>query len=148
MAVLLKSRQFLSATALMRQVALSQFDWQLHASAEAFQVDDIYQIYFSVMRQYTYTPLWDNDRMPASFMHIFSGGYAAGYYSYLFSEVMADDAFSRFEEQGVLNQAVGLALKNTILSQGGTTPALQLFEAFRGRSPKIEALLKHKGIQV
>lgn len=148
MAVLLKSRQFLSATALMRQVALSQFDWQLHASAEAFQVDDIYQIYLSVMRQYTYTPLWDNDRMPASFMHIFSGGYAAGYYSYLFSEVMADDAFSRFEEQGVLNQTVGLALKNTILSQGGTAPALQLFEAFRGRSPKIEALLKHKGIQV
>ena len=140
------SRQFMAATGLMRQVALSQFDWQLHIQPKQWTADKIYTLYQQVMRRYTQGPVWLKDRMPAAFTHVFSGGYAAGYYSYLFAEVMSDDAFSRFEEEGLFSQTVGRALRDTILSQGAVKPADQLFEAFRGRSPSIEALLKHRGL--
>jgi oligopeptidase A len=88
------------------------------------------------------------NRFPNSFSHIFAGGYAAGYYSYKWAEVLSADAYSLFEEQGVLNPEVGERFWREILSVGGSRPALESFVAFRGREPSIEALLKHSGMAV
>ncbi|MBM94131.1 MAG: oligopeptidase A [Legionellales bacterium] len=141
-----QSRQFMAATALMRQIALSQFDWALHAQRTTWTVDSIYGCYQDIMRAYTCTPVWTQDCMPAAFTHIFAGGYAAGYYSYLFAEVMSDDAFARFEEEGLMNPEVGRALRDYILSQGAVKSADVLFKAFRGRAPTMDALLRHRGL--
>ena len=136
----------MAATALMRQIALSQFDWALHAQRATWTVDSIYGCYQDIMRAYTCTPVWAQDCMPAAFTHIFAGGYAAGYYSYLFAEVMSDDAFARFEEEGLMNPEVGRALRDHILSQGAVKSADVLFKAFRGRAPTMDALLRHRGL--
>ncbi|MEW8366349.1 MAG: M3 family metallopeptidase, partial [Candidatus Thiodiazotropha taylori] len=80
------------------------------------------------------------------FSHIFAGGYAAGYYSYKWAEVLSADAFSRFEEQGIFSQEAGQAFLQEILEQGGSKDAMELFVAFRGREPQIEPLLRHSGI--
>jgi len=86
------------------------------------------------------------NRFPNSFSHIFAGGYAAGYYSYKWAEVLSADAYSLFEEQGVLNREVGERFWREILSVGGSRPALESFVAFRGRPPRIDALLRHSGM--
>jgi len=86
------------------------------------------------------------NRFPNSFSHIFGGGYAAGYYSYKWAEVLSADAYSMFEEQGVLNSTVGTRFREEILASGGSRPALESFIAFRGREPTIEALLRHNGM--
>jgi oligopeptidase A len=85
-------------------------------------------------------------RFPHSFAHIFSGGYAAGYYSYKWAEVLSADAFARFEEEGLFNRDTGAAFRREVLAVGGTRPALDSFVAFRGRPPQIDALLRHNGI--
>ena len=86
------------------------------------------------------------NRFPNSFSHIFGGGYAAGYYSYKWAEVLSADAFSAFEEGGVLSEAVGKRFRDEILAKGGSRPALESFVAFRGREPTIDALLRHSGM--
>ena len=86
-----------------------------------------------------------NNKFQNSFAHIFSGGYAAGYYSYKWAELLAFDAFERFEEEGVFSRAVGTDLKNAILSRGGSGSASEHFFAFRGRAPRLDALLRHSG---
>ena len=86
------------------------------------------------------------NRFMHSFSHIFAGGYAAGYYSYKWAEVLSADAFSLFEEQGILDQETGMKFKNTILAAGGSVDPMTLFKSFRGREPEIEALLRHSGI--
>jgi oligopeptidase A len=88
------------------------------------------------------------NRFPNSFSHIFAGGYAAGYYSYKWAEVLSADAYSLFEEQGVLNPQAGERFWSEILAVGGSRPALESFIAFRGREPKIDALLRHSGMAV
>ncbi|MDX1452611.1 MAG: M3 family metallopeptidase, partial [Oleiphilaceae bacterium] len=85
-------------------------------------------------------------RVAQSFSHIFAGGYAAGYYSYKWAEVLAADAFSRFEEEGIFNQQVGEDFRREILEVGGARDAMEMFKAFRGRAPSVEALLRHSGI--
>ena len=87
------------------------------------------------------------NRFPNSFSHIFAGGYAAGYYSYKWAEVMSADAFSLFEETGVLNPETGKKWLDEVLSVGSSRPALDSFVAFRGRAPQIDALLRHSGIK-
>jgi oligopeptidase A len=89
-------------------------------------------------------PVWN--RFPNGFSHIFAGGYAAGYYSYKWAEVLSADAFSLFEEQGVFSSQAGRAFREHILEKGGSEDAMTLFVAFRGREPKIEPLLRHSGI--
>lgn len=84
--------------------------------------------------------------LPHAFSHIFAGGYAAGYYSYLWAEVLSADAFSMFEEQGIFNPKTGRAFLEKILSQGGSAEPMELFKNFRGREPQLDALLRHKGI--
>ena len=86
------------------------------------------------------------NRFPNSFSHIFAGGYAAGYYSYKWAEVLSADAFSRFEEEGIFNSATGRSFLHNILEQGGSRDAMELFVAFRGRKPSIEPLLRHTGL--
>jgi oligopeptidase A len=87
-------------------------------------------------------------RFQLSFTHIFAGGYAAGYYSYKWAEVLSADAFSRFEEEGIFNAATGQSFLDEILSQGGSREAAVLFENFRGRTPSVEPLLRHCGIEI
>jgi oligopeptidase A len=89
-------------------------------------------------------PAWH--RFPQSFSHIFAGGYAAGYYSYKWAEVLSADAFSAFEEEGLANPAVARRFRDTVLAQGGSRPAMELFVEFRGRKPRLEALLKQHGL--
>jgi oligopeptidase A len=86
------------------------------------------------------------NRFPHSFQHIFSGGYAAGYYSYKWAEVLAADAFSAFEEQGIFNAEVARRFLGSILEQGGSRDAMEAFVEFRGRKPQIEPLLKQLGL--
>jgi len=89
-------------------------------------------------------PAWH--RFAHGFSHIFGGGYAAGYYSYKWAEVLSADAFSRFEESGIFDAATGRAFVENILERGGAEDAMDLFVAFRGREPTIDALLRHSGI--
>ena len=89
-------------------------------------------------------PEWN--RFAHGFSHIFAGGYAAGYYSYKWAEVLSADAFSLFEERGIFDRATGEAFLHNILEQGGSRDAMELFVAFRGREPSIEPLLRHSGI--
>ena len=89
-------------------------------------------------------PVWH--RFPMSFSHIFAGGYSAGYYSYKWAEVLSADAFSLFEEEGVLDSGAGQRFLDEILAVGGSRPALESFRAFRGREPSIDALLRHNGM--
>jgi oligopeptidase A len=86
------------------------------------------------------------NRFQHSFSHIFAGGYAAGYYSYKWAEVLSADAFSLFEEEGIFNREAGSAFRTHILEAGGASEPMELFVAFRGREPKIEPLLRHCGI--
>jgi oligopeptidase A len=88
----------------------------------------------------------DFNRFPNSFSHIFAGGYAAGYYSYKWAEVLSADAYSLFEEHGILNAEVGARFRAEVLAVGGSRPAMQSFIAFRGREPDIDALLRHNGL--
>jgi oligopeptidase A len=89
-------------------------------------------------------PTWQ--RFPHSFTHIFAGGYGAGYYSYLWAEVLSADAFGKFEEAGIFDGATGAAFRNAILAVGGSRPALESFVAFRGREPDPDALLRSYGL--
>jgi oligopeptidase A len=89
-------------------------------------------------------PEWN--RFPHNFGHIFAGGYAAGYYSYKWAEVLAADAFAAFEERGVFDRAVAQRFLDSILSQGGSKKALEAFVDFRGREPDVNALLKQQGL--
>jgi len=92
------------------------------------------------------SPSWG--RFPHAFSHIFAGGYAAGYYSYLWADVLAADAFSRFEEEGIFNRETGQSFLDNILSRGGSEEPMDLFKRFRGREPQLDAMLEHYGIKV
>jgi oligopeptidase A len=93
-------------------------------------------------------PAIPDNRFQNGFGHVFGGGYAAGYYSYKWAEVLSADAFSRFEDEGVFNAQAGADFRELILGLGGSVPAAELFERFRGRAPSIEPLLRHNGIAV
>ena len=92
-------------------------------------------------------PVPEFNRFQHSFSHIFAGGYSAGYYSYKWAEVLSADAFSRFEEEGIFNKETGQSFFNEILSRGGELDAAEMFKNFRGREPKVDALLRHCGIK-
>ena len=144
-ACLIQSRKFQSALAMIRQLEFAIFDIRLH-QADAKTLD-IHQLLTEVRKQTSVIEIPDYNRFENSFSHIFSGGYAAGYYSYKWAEVLSSDVFAMFEESGeVLNRQIGQRFLNNILEQGGSQPASQLFKNMRGRAPKIDALLQHCGI--
>jgi len=141
---MLAAKNFQSGMVMVRQLEFSLFDFELHAThgdgRSVLEVLEAIRDEVSVLR-----PPREN-RFPNSFAHIFSGGYAAGYYSYKWAEVLSSDAFSRFEEEGVFNAETGRAFREAILARGGSQEPMVLFVDFRGREPSIDALLRHLGL--
>ena len=148
---MLAAKNFQSAMQMLRQLEFSIFDFQMHLNyaeqtATTEQDNYIQQILNKVRQQYSVTTAPEFNRFQHGFSHIFGGGYAAGYYSYKWAEVLSADAFSRFEEEGVFNEQVGRDFLTNILEKGGSQEPSELFSAFRGRAPEIDALLRHSGI--
>ena len=123
------------------------FDFRLHYEFDPNKKDQLKQIAKEVKKDVAVFQTPDWVRTPHSFSHIFAGGYSAGYYSYLWAEVLSADAFSRFEEEGIFNAETGKSFLDNILTQGGSEEPMTLFKRFRGREPKLDALLRHKGIK-
>jgi len=144
---MLGARNFQSAMLMARQLEFALFDFRIHREYDPSQVGRIYPILEQVRQQVAvvYPPAWN--RFAHGFSHIFAGGYAAGYYSYKWAEVLSADAFSLFEERGIFDPQAGQAFLHNILEQGGSKDAMELFVAFRGREPSIEPLLRHSGIR-
>jgi oligopeptidase A len=143
---LLGSRTFHAGLATMRQLEFALFDFRLHAEYDAVKGARIAEILAEVRAEVGVFAVPDWNRFPNNFGHIFAGGYAAGYYSYKWAEVLAADAFAAFEEQGVFDRRVAQRFLDTILSQGGSRKALDAFVEFRGRAPDVGALLKQQGL--
>lgn len=143
---MIEAKNFQSGMQTLRQIEFSLFDIRLHTEysnqnkINPLTLLETIRDEIAVVRP----PSWN--RFPNSFSHIFAGGYAAGYYSYKWAEVLASDAFSLFEEQGILSSHAGQKFKNEVLSKGGSRPAMESFVAFRGREPSVDALLRHNGM--
>lgn len=144
---MLDAKNYQAALFILRQLEFGLFDFRLHAEYTPEQGALILETLQQVRELVAVTPTVDWGRFPHAFSHIFAGGYAAGYYSYLWAEVLAADAFSRFEEEGIFNVKTGNEFLQYILSQGGSDEPMTLFKNFRGREPKLEALLHHYGIK-
>ncbi len=142
---LLAAKNFQSAMQMLRQLEFSLFDFRLHHEFDPAQGARV-QAVLDDVRQLSVFPAPAFNRFQHSFSHIFAGGYAAGYYSYKWAEVLSADAFSRFEEEGIFNAKTGADFLHQILEMGGSRSPMDLFRAFRGREPTIDALLRHSGI--
>ncbi|MBQ0784806.1 MAG: oligopeptidase A [Amphritea sp.] len=142
---MLAAKNFQSGMMMVRQLELSLFDFELHREYQA-DVTDVQQVLERIRSQVAVITPPAFNRFQHSFSHIFAGGYAAGYYSYKWAEVLSADAFSRFEEEGVFNIATGNSFRENILEMGGSKEPMELFVAFRGREPSVEPLLRHSGI--
>ncbi len=142
---LLKSKNFQSGMQTTRQIEFALFDIKLHSEYNPKQKNFL-SLLDNVRKQVAVVipPEWN--RFPHSFSHIFAGGYAAGYYSYKWAEVLSADAFSLFEEIGILSEEAGTKFRKEILAKGGSRPTIDSFKKFRGRKPNINALLRHQGL--
>jgi len=140
------AKNFQSAMQMARQLEFALFDFRIHLEYDPARGGRIYEILDEVRDQVAPLKPPAFNRFAHGFSHIFAGGYAAGYYSYKWAEVLSADAFSLFEERGVLDTATGRAFRQHILEQGGSREAMDLYVAFRGREPTIDALLRHGGI--
>ena len=140
------AKNFQSALQMLRQIEFSLFDIKLHQQTEDISAALIQQVLDQVRDQVSVVKATQNNRFQNGFSHIFAGGYAAGYYSYKWAEVLSADAFSAFEEEGIFNADTGRRFLNCILEMGGSRPAIESFRCFRGREPDIDALLRHSGI--
>ncbi len=142
---MLAAKNFQSGMFMLRQIEFALFDFRLHLEYKA-NATDVQVLLDGVRQQVSVVkpPSWN--RFQNGFSHIFAGGYAAGYYSYKWAEVLSSDAFSLFEEQGIFNRNTGNDFLHNVLEQGGSRDAQELFKAFRGREPKIDALLRHSGL--
>jgi oligopeptidase A len=140
------AKNFQAGMQTVRQIEFSLFDIRLHSEFNPYGNKTALDLIEEVRDEVAVVrpPKWN--RFPNNFTHIFSGGYAAGYYSYKWAEVLSADAYSMFEEDGVLSRETGQRYWQEILAQGGSRPALESFTAFRGRAPSIDALLRHNGM--
>lgn len=145
---MLKAKNFQAGMAMVRQLELALFDFRLHQEYDPNRVGHIYETLDKVRSQVAVIKPPTFNRLAHSFTHIFAGGYAAGYYSYKWAEVLSSDAYALFEQKGIFDQVTGNAFLNTLLEQGGSKNAMDLFTEFRGRKPEIDALLRHNGINV
>ncbi|WP_018871626.1 M3 family metallopeptidase [Thioalkalivibrio sp. ALJ16] len=141
------TRHFHAALQLLRQVEFSLFDMRLHAAPAPRDAAAIQQQLAAVRNEVAVVHPPEFNRFAHGFGHIFAGGYAAGYYSYKWAEVLSADAFGRFEEEGLFSPEVGAAYLREILEAGASRPAAESFRAFRGREPRIDALLRHSGLE-
>jgi oligopeptidase A len=140
------AKNFQSALQMLRQLEFALFDIKLHLQTELESEQQIQDILDLVRDEISVGITPENNRFQNGFSHIFAGGYAAGYYSYKWAEVLSADAFSAFEENGIFNVDTGQKFLHCILEQGGSRPAMESFKCFRGREPGIDALLEHSGI--
>ena len=143
---LLAAKNFQSGMAMVRQLEFSLFDFRLHAEFIPDAPTNPLDMHRQVRSEIAVVQTPEFNRFPNSFSHIFSGGYAAGYYSYKWAEVLAADAFSLFEENGIFDPETGKAFLQNILEKGGSQEPMELFKAFRGREPEVDALLRQTGI--
>jgi oligopeptidase A len=141
-----RARNFQSAMQMVRQLEFAIFDFRLHREYDSDRGARIHDILAEVRRNVAVIQPPAYNRFENGFTHIFSGGYAAGYYSYKWAEVLSADAFSAFEETGIFNRDTGNRFLSSILEQGGSREPLELFVEFRGREPTIDALLRHSGL--
>ena len=143
---MIAGKNFQSGLGTLRQMEFSLFDMRLHAENRGATRDAVLTMLAEVRAEVSVMTPPAYNRMPWSFAHIFGGGYAAGYYSYKWAEVLSADAFSRFEEEGVLSPVAGSAFRHEVLGRGGSRDAMTNFVAFRGRPPSVDALLRHNGM--
>ena len=142
---MLAAKNFQVGLQTLRQIEFSVFDMRLHSDYDPYGEVTVQSLLDEVRKEVAVIIPPDYNRFQNSFSHIFSGGYAAGYYSYKWAEVLSADAYSLFEEHGVLNAEIGALFRKEILAVGGSRDAMKSFIAFRGREPSIEALLRHNG---
>ncbi|MEW9580066.1 M3 family metallopeptidase [Paraburkholderia sp. DGU8] len=149
---MLAAKNFQSGLGTLRQIVFSMFDMQLHTGFDANGTKSPIELASEINERFHVVPQASFSRWPNTFSHIFAGGYAAGYYSYKWAEVLSADAYAAFEEAAqaastsVLDQATGMRYRKEILEVGGSRPAMESFKAFRGREPNIDALLRHNGM--
>lgn len=144
---LIRAKNFESAMAMLRQIEFALFDFKLHLNYDESKGARIFETLDEVKQKVAVTPQYKDSRFPNGFTHIFAGGYAAGYYSYKWAEVLAADAFSRFEEEGIFSKNAGRDFEEFILACGGAYDMMDNYEDFRGRRPTVDALLKQSGIE-
>jgi oligopeptidase A len=140
------AKNFQSGLGTVRQLEFGLFDMQLHRQTKPLAAAEIQQLLDGIRADVAAYQVPQYVRFQNAFSHIFAGGYAAGYFSYKWAEVLSADAFSRFEETGIFDQETGNDFLRCILEKGGTQKAIELFVEFRGREPKIDALLRHTGL--
>jgi len=147
-AKMIAAKNFQSGMQFVRQLEFSLFDMRLHSVYDPESGKSVQQVLDEVRSEVAVIIPPAFNRFQNGFSHIFAGGYAAGYYSYKWAEVLSADAFSKFEEHGVFDRATGVEFLQNILEQGGSREPMELFVQFRGRAPKIDALLRHSGLTV
>jgi len=143
---MLAAKNFQSGLATTRRLELGLFDMLLHSAHDPCGSEPPQAMLDAVRREVAVAPCASYDRFMHSFTHVFAGGYAAGYYSYQWAEVLSADAYSAFEEAGVLSPATGRRFRDEVLARGGSRDAMESFVAFRGRAPQLDALLRHNGM--
>ncbi|HVJ11759.1 MAG TPA: M3 family metallopeptidase, partial [Burkholderiales bacterium] len=143
---MIAAKNFQSGLATLRQVEFAVFDMRLHSDFDPAAGRSALELLQEVRKQIAVLHPPAYNRFPNSFSHIFAGGYAAGYYSYKWAEVLSADAYAFFEENGILDAKVGARFRDEILAVGGSRPAAESFKAFRGREPNVDALLRHNGM--
>jgi oligopeptidase A len=143
---LLGTRTFNAALDTLRQIELASFDFEIHANFDPALGAKVAETLAGVRSRVAVVPAASFNRMPSSFAHIFAGGYAAGYYSYKWAEVLAADAFEAFDEAGVFDTPTAARFRDSILARGGSLDAMDAFVRFRGRGPDVRPLLKQTGI--
>jgi oligopeptidase A len=147
---LLAARNYMSGSGMLRQLHFSFLDIELHHRYQPEGAETPNQVRERIAQNTTVIPPLPEDAFLCSFSHIFAGGYAAGYYSYKWAEVLSADAFAAFEEAGLDNESaiasVGRRFRDTVLAQGGSQHPLEVFKEFRGREPHTEPLLRHSGL--
>ncbi|YCH30752.1 oligopeptidase A [Erwinia sp. D4-22] len=144
---MLAAKNYQAALFILRQLEFGLFDFRLHTEFDPAKGAQILDTLAEVKKQVAVVPSPSWGRFPHAFSHIFAGGYAAGYYSYLWADVLAADAYSRFEEEGIFNRETGQSFLDNILTRGGSEEPMELFKRFRGREPQLDAMLEHYGIQ-
>ncbi|TAN50748.1 MAG: M3 family peptidase [Betaproteobacteria bacterium] len=144
---LLAAKNFQAGIGMLRQIEFALFDMRLHCAPDAEAAGaGVLALLDEVRREVAVLLPPDYNRFPNGFSHVFAGGYAAGYYSYKWAEVLSADAYSAFEENGVLDARTGQRFRDEILAVGGSRSAADSFRAFRGREPRVDALLRHNGM--